>query len=111
MDESFFTEEELRHLRAVSTEEITELVESLRDAAAGLSDADSRDDAAREMHALFHTITGSAGVAGFNAIVELAAEAESATAEENFPLSADVFPRIQEIIGLIEDLLGGEQFS
>ncbi len=111
MDESFFTEEELRHLREVATEEITELIESLKAVSAVLSDPDRRDDAARDMHALFHTITGSAGVAGFITIAELASEAETTTAEEHLPLSHDASGRTREIISLMEELLGGKQSS
>ena len=112
MGESFFTETELRNLRAISVEEVGELIERLKDGCAGVFGADCcDDDVARDIHALFHTITGSAGVTGFTAISELASEAESATAEENLPLSAAAMERILEIIGRIEELLDGEQFS
>jgi HPt (histidine-containing phosphotransfer) domain-containing protein len=100
MGDSFFTDAELENLRRISMEEIGELIEEIK----AQSVAGSKKWLA-DAHALFHTIVGSAGVAGLNEISELAAEAESLSDPEHEAPDKSALNRIHKIAGRIENLL------
>ena len=106
MDNSFFTDSELAGLREISVSEISELIEQIKAACAGPRGGTDGGNGGSRVGLMFHTITGSAGVAGLMEISGLAAEAESLFAAGNGALSDAAAGRIREIIGIIENLLG-----
>lgn len=78
MANQFFSDKERSHIKVIAVEEINELIEKIVeicDTAPELRDeAKCFDEMARH----FHTITGSAGIAGFADISEMSMEAEKA---------------------------------
>jgi len=102
MSDSFFTDAELANLRKISMEEVGELIEEMK-----MKHGAGSDSAAwlAAVHKMFHTITGSAGVAGLMEISELAAEGESLSDPEADPPDKDAVNRIRKIIVQIENLL------
>jgi len=99
MSDSFFTDSELANLRKISMEEVGELIEEMKTKHGSGGDSAEWLVAA---HKMFHTITGSAGVAGLMEISELAAEGESLTDPEAVPPDKDAMNRIRKIMGQIE---------
>lgn len=110
MEDNFFSEEELDSLKRITLEELQELAEKLgplvKDLGLNASDAPARD-AARN---IFHTIGGSAALAGFEHISDLGAKLESLLKKlpADMPVPQDTLGRISAALEQLESFCESE---
>lgn len=76
MSDSIFSEEELKRLKTITLEELEELYEKIVECYENLDEAEDRAASVDELTRLFHTITGTAALAGFEKISKLASVME-----------------------------------
>ena len=96
MQDDFFTEEELRSLRNITLEELRELSARIGPLAAALAEKPAGQKARKEITNIFHTIGGSAALAGFERISNIGADTETLLkrAPQNKPLPKDALEKI-----------------
>lgn len=76
MSDDFFTKEELDRLRRITLEELEELYEKIVVCNDNLDKTDDDAAAIEELGRLFHTITGTAALAGFEKVSRVASVTE-----------------------------------
>lgn len=75
--EDFFSPEELKSLREITMTELKDLIAPLGGLTKQLRREETAADAAEKMRRIFHTIGGSAALAGFSAISALGHKLET----------------------------------
>ncbi len=76
MRDDFFTREELLRLRKITLEELEELYEKIVICNDSLDKTENVEAAIEELGRLFHTITGTAALAGFEKVSKVASLTE-----------------------------------
>jgi len=84
MSHQFFSEEDLQYLRQTTLEELEELYEKIQTLLDGKrTSGEPEKETLSNIGDMFHTIKGTAGLAGFEEISRLGAVAEDAVASGN----------------------------
>lgn len=75
--EDFFTPEEIQNLRRVTLDELSDLTSGLDSLLTRLRNRGAAKGAVEELSRIFHTVGGSAALAGFEAISDAGSELEA----------------------------------
>jgi chemotaxis protein histidine kinase CheA len=109
MKDKFFSDEELTTLKKIALEEMQELYENLQPALEALREDPGDEKARKNAELYFHTIGGSAALAGLGDISEVGLQMESALkkAPAGKPLDAAMTDSIAGALGRLGELIRG----
>lgn len=107
MKDKFFTDEERNTLKAIALEEMQELYESLQPVMETLSADPGDAQALKSAEMVFHTVGGSAALAGLKDISAVGVETESLLKKAARPLDADAASKVAAAAERLGELIRG----
>lgn len=108
--DDFFSDEEMDTLKKIALEELRELCDSLEQAMAALRENPGDEAAHKQAVHIFHTIGGSAAMAGFTGISAIGTAMESALKKhDGGALPGDMLGRIGDALARLDADIGAAE--
>ncbi|HOO57588.1 MAG TPA: Hpt domain-containing protein [bacterium] len=109
MPESFFSKSDMSKLMSIAIEEMSEIHEDIIKECGVLEAGNATEDTIRNLKRHFHTVGGSAGLAGLNDISAVGVEGEVFMGKNESAPAAEILPVIKELAARLRELIDKTQ--